>query len=493
MKVEEQGRPADEVLAELRRRHEGDLPTHGGRTWAYVYDAGWPGLDELLAEAHRTYSAVNGLDPTVFPSIVGMENDLVAAALELLSGPPGAVGTFTSGGTESCMLSVKAARDARPDAARPRMVVPTTVHPAFLKGAKYFGVEPVPVPVDSGTCRADAAAMAAAIDERTVLVVASAVSYAHGVCDPVPEIASAAAARGVPCHVDGCIGAWLLGWWRRLGHAVPAFDFAVPGVTSMSVDLHKYAYAAKGASLLLFRDAALRRASYFASAAWPGYVMINSTMQSTKSAGPLAAAWAALRHLGARGHRELARRTHEATRTLCAGVDAIPGLRVLGRPDAALVAIAANDEAVDAFVVADELRERGWYVQPQLAFGDMPRNLHLTVTAASLPRVEPLLVDLRAAVAAARAAPSARPDPDLVAMARAIDPDALTPGEFGRLLAFAGLDPAALASGTPARMAGINHILEAVSPALRERLLMEFLGLIYTPGTQASCDRPAIG
>ncbi|MBI5501073.1 MAG: aspartate aminotransferase family protein [Deltaproteobacteria bacterium] len=482
MRLEERGLPADEVLAELRRRHEGDLPTHGGRTWAYVYDSGWPGLDELLAAAHRTFSAVNGLDPTVFPSIVAMENDLVGAALELLSGPPGAVGTFTSGGTESCMLAVKAARDARPDVARPRMVVPTTVHPAFHKGAKYFGVEAAIVPVDPGTCRADPAAMAAAIDERTVLVVASAVSYAHGVCDPVPEIAAAALSRGVLCHVDGCIGAWLLGWWRRLGHAVPEFDFAVPGVTSLSVDLHKYAYAAKGASLLLFREAALRRASYFASAAWPGYVMINSTMQSTKSAGPLAAAWAALRHLGAAGHLELARRTFEAMRALCAGVEATSGLRVIGHPDAALVAIAASDEAVDVFVVADELRERGWYVQPQLAFGTMPRNLHLTVTAASLPRVEPLLADLRASVAAARVAPSARPDPGLVAAAQTIDPGALTPEEFARLLAFAGLDPSALAAGTPARMAGINHILEAVTPRLRERLLMEFLGLIYTTG-----------
>ena len=168
MKLEERGRPADEVLAELRRRHEGDLPTHGGRTWAYVYDAGWPGLDELLAEAHRTFSAVNGLDPTVFPSIVTMENDLVGTALELLSGPPGAVGTFTSGGTESCMLSVKAARDARPEVERPRMVVPTTVHPAFLKGGKYFGVEPVTVPVDAKTCRADPAATVAAIARLSV-------------------------------------------------------------------------------------------------------------------------------------------------------------------------------------------------------------------------------------------------------------------------------------------------------------------------------------
>jgi sphinganine-1-phosphate aldolase len=482
MSLPENGRTASEVLDDLTRRHSTDLPTHGGHTWAYVYDSGRPDLDPVMDAARSMYTAVNGLDPTVFSSIVGLENEVVGAVLDLVQAPADAVGTFTSGGTESCMLAVKAARDARPEVDRPNLVAPTTVHAAFIKGCEYFGLEVRLVPVDPATFRADPVAMAAAIDERTVLVVCSAVSYAHGVCDPVPEIAAAARDRGVPCHVDGCIGGWVLAWWRRLGIAVPDWDFAVEGVTSISVDLHKYAYASKGASTLLFRDASLRRASYFASADWPGYAMINTTMQSTKSAGPLAAAWAALEHLGADGYSELARSTYDATQALVSRLPSIPGLRVLGSPDASLVAVTSDDPGLDVFVVADEARERGWYLQPQFAYLDLPRNLHLTVTAASLPNVEPLLADLAASVEAARSAPSAEPAPELVQAAQSLDPDALTREQFAGLLAFAGLDPAAVSGdGLPARMAGVNHLLEAMPARLRERVLAEFIGLLYTP------------
>jgi glutamate/tyrosine decarboxylase-like PLP-dependent enzyme len=482
MSLPAHGRSRDEVLADLTARHGTDLPTHGGRTWAYVYDSGLPDLDPVMDAARSMYAAVNGLDPTVFSSIVALENEIIGAVLDLVRAPEGAVGTFTSGGTESCMLAVKAARDARPDIAHGNVVAPSTVHAAFVKGCEYFDLDIRLVEVDQATFRADPAAMAAAIDDDTVLVVCSAVSYAHGVCDPVPEIASAAAARGVPCHVDGCIGGWVLSWYRRIGIPVPDWDFTVDGVTSISVDLHKYAYASKGASTLLFRDPALRRASYFSSADWPGYVMINTTMQSTKSAGPLAAAWAAFQHLGEDGYADLARRTHEATQALIARIPEVPGLRVLGEPDASLVAVASDDPAVDVFVVADEARVRGWYLQPQFAYLDLPRNLHLTVTAASLANVDPLLADLSDSVAAAREVPSAAPAPELVEVARAIDPDALTREEFAGLLAFAGLDPAAVTGGgLPERMAPINHLLESMPPRLRERILAEFIGLLYSP------------
>ena len=476
------GRSTDEVLGDLSDRHSTDVPTHGGHTWAYVYDSGLPDLDATMDGARSMYAAVNGLDPTVFSSIVALENEVIGAVLDLTQAPDGAVGTFTSGGTESCMLAVKAARDARPDVARPNLVAPTTIHAAFVKGCEYFGLDMRLVPVDPQTFRADPDAIAAAIDDDTVLVVCSAVSYAHGVCDPVPEIAATAAQRGVPCHVDGCIGGWVLAWWRRLGIAVPAWDFAVAGVTSISVDLHKYAYTSKGASSLLFRDPDLRRASYFASADWPGYAMINTTMQSTKSAGPLAAAWAAFEHIGEDGYRELAQHTYDATTALVGALPRIAGLRVLGTPDASLVAVASDDPDVDVFAVADEMRERGWYVQPQFAYLDLPRNLHLTVTAASLPNVEPLLADLADAVGAARSAPSAEPAPDLVEVARSLDPGTLTREEFAGLLTFAGLDPSAVAgTGLPMRMAGVNHLLEVMPPRLRERILAEFIGLLYTP------------
>jgi sphinganine-1-phosphate aldolase len=466
---------AAEILSSLDALRGSDLPTHGGRTWAYVYDSGLREIDDVAERAFVAYMSVNGLDPTVFPSLVRLENDVVGTAARLMHGDDRVVGTFTSGGTESCMLAVKAARDRRSDIAHPEIVLPLTAHAAFHKAARLFGLIVVPTAVDLRTFRADADAVAAAITDRTVLVVASAVSYAHGVLDPVAAIAAAAAARGVPCHVDACIGGWVLPYFRRLGDPIPDFDFAVPGVTSISVDLHKYAYCPKGASVLLYRNAELRRHQYFACADWPGYTIINSTLQSTKSGGPLAAAWAVLNFVGDSGYLELARRTRDATVRLIRGIDGIEGLHVLGHPDSSLVPFAT--ERVDLFEVADELRMMGWYVQPQLAYGSLPRNLHLTVTAASTDRVDPLLADLAAAVRSAGARPVDQVDPGLVAAAQNLDPDKLTSEEFGGLLAMAGLS---MDAGLPGRMAPINRILEILPPALRERLLVEFIGRLYT-------------
>jgi sphinganine-1-phosphate aldolase len=468
----------DGVLAELRALREGDLPTHGGRTLAYVYDSAVPGLDELAAAAHALASSVNGLDPTAFPSLLRLENDVVRMAARLLGGSESTVGTVTSGGTESCLLAVVAARDSRPEVARPAMVVPETAHAAFRKAAHYFGVRVIAVPVDPVTFRVDARAMAAAIDRDTVLVVASAPSYAHGVVDPVAEIAAAAHAAGVRCHVDACIGGWVLPYFRRLGQAVPPFDFSVPGVTSISVDLHKYAYCPKGTSVLLHASADLRRAQYFASADWPGYTMLNSTTQSTRSGGPLAAAWAVTRHLGDDGYLALAEKTLGAVRSILDGLAGIDGLRVLGEPDSTLIAVTADRDDFDVFTVADEMKARNWYVQPQFAYGVSPANLHLTVTAANAGNEAALVADFDESV---RAAIKAGPVPvadEVVAFIQALDPDTLTPQEFAGLLAAAGLGGGD--SVLPERMAPVNALLAAAKPRLRERLLVEFLGVLYS-------------
>ncbi|MFD4194941.1 pyridoxal phosphate-dependent decarboxylase family protein [Amycolatopsis thermoflava] len=471
-------RPAREVLAQLRELRAGDLPTHGGRTLAYVYDSGLSGVDELAAQAHALASSANGLDPTAFPSLRRLENDLVAATARLVGGTPSTVGAVTSGGTESCLLAVLAAREGRPDVAEPSIVLPSTAHAAFHKAAHLFRVRPVVVPVDPVTFRADPDAMAAAIDDTTVLVVAGAPSYAHGVIDPVAPIAAAAAARGVRMHVDACIGGWVLPYFRRLGRPVPEFGFGVEGVTSVSVDLHKYAYCPKGVSVLLHADAELRRGHYFASADWPGYTMLNSTIQSTRSGGPLAAAWAVVQHLGDDGYLELARQTLAAVTAIADGIRSIDGLRLLAEPDSTLIALAGGDDSFDLFTVADEMRARGWYVQPQFAHGSSPVNLHLTVTAANRGGEAGFLADLAASVAAAREAGPVTVDENVAAFVAALDPDTLTGEQFEGLLTAAGMGGGA---GLPDRMAGINALLGAATPALRERLLREFLGMLYRP------------
>ncbi|MEU6342482.1 aminotransferase class V-fold PLP-dependent enzyme [Streptomyces sp. NPDC046977] len=477
------GRPAGEVLSALRALRAQDAPTRGGRTFAYVYDSGLAGVDGLAAAAYAEFATVNGLDMTVFPSVARLENDVVGAAVVLL-GAPGAQGSFTSGGTESILLAVKTARDharAVRQVTEPQLLLPSTAHAAFHKAASYLGLETVTVPVDRESLRADPAAMAAAITGRTALVVASAPSYAHGVVDPVPEIAAAAAMRGVLCHVDACIGGWLLPHLRRAGRDVPPFDLSVPGVTSLSVDLHKYGYADKGASVVLYRDAELRRHQYFAHAGWPGYPVVNPTVQGTKSAGLLAQAWAVQRHIGEDGYRELAERTAQAGDRLLPGLRAVEGVRVLGEPRAALVAftLLGADGAPDLSLLlhlADEMRDRGWYLQPQLSFDGLPPNLHLTLTPASAGLVDALLADLDAALKAARALAPVTVDPALAQFAAGLDPDTLGPEEVAGVLAFAGLGGG---TGLPRRTAPVLMLLDALPGRLKERLLTEFVGSVF--------------
>ena len=472
----------DEVLAELTALQAGDLPTHGGATMAYVYDSGLAGLEELAAAAQAAFQWTNALDPTAFPSVARLENDLVGAAARLLGGGPGTVGTLTSGGTESCLLAVLSAREtwrARGRAGRPRLLLPVTAHAAFRKSAHLFDLDVVDVPVDPTTCRAVPAAVAAALDEQAALVVVSAPSYPHGVLDPVGEIAALAASVGVPCHVDACIGGWILPF---LDDVPEPFDLSVDGVTSLSVDLHKYGYAPKGVSVLLTATPELRHAHWFTTAGWPGYPVVNPTLAGTRPAGPMAAAWAVHRWLGDDGYRELARRTRAATVALAAGASAIEGLRVVGTPVATLVALAQDGaDGVDVLNLADEMTARGWMLQPQPPFaqdgGDLPPTLHLTVTGATAGRVEALLADLTEAARASAALPRPVADPDLVAAAATIDPVTLTVAEVDALLEVAGVGNGRL----PERMAPVHALVSALPRPVAERLLAGVLAQVYRP------------
>ncbi len=470
-----------DLLERLEALRAQDLPTKGGRTLAYVYDSGLPEVDRVARAAVAAYADSNGLDPTAFPSLLAMENELVGFAAGLVDGDrgeQGVVGTVTSGGTESVLLAVQAARDARPAIEHPRMVLPDTAHAAFHKAAHYFRVEVVTVPVGADF-RPDPAEMAAALDERTVLVAVSAPSYAHGVVDPVPEVAAAARARGIRCHVDACIGGWVLPYAARAGRPVTPWTFAVEGVTSISVDTHKYAYTPKGTSVLLHRDPGLRRSQFFASARWPGYTMLNATMQSTKSGGPLAAAWAVVNTIGDAGYERLARDVLEGVDRLVQDLDRVAGLRLTVPPDSTLLAV-ETDDSCDPFTIADEMRVRGWYLQPQLSFAGRPPTLHLSLSAATVPHLDEFLDALRGAVAAARAAGPVRVDPAVAQIVEALDPSALTDSEFDALLAAAGLTPGE-GDVLPERMAGVNALLDLAAPALREAVLIAFLDRLLRP------------
>lgn len=468
---------ATEIRERLARLRAGDLPVGGGRTLAYVFDSGLSEVESIARDAVAAHAFSNGLDPTAFPSLLQMENELVGFAADLLDAPESAVGTLTSGGTESCLLAVQAARDARPDVDSPSLVVPDTAHAAFHKAAHYFGMRVVVVPAGPDH-RADVAATTAAIDDTTVLVVASAPSYAHGVIDPVAGLAAAAAERGARCHVDACIGGWVLPYADRLGRSVPPWTFTVDGVTSISLDLHKYGYTPKGASLLLHRTPALRRPQFFAHAAWPGYTMLNSTLQSTRSGGPLAGAWATVEAIGDDGYLDLAAAALEVTDRIVAGVEEIPALSLAARPESTLVAF-RTDGSCDPFTVCDEMAARGWYVQPQLSYGTQPPSIHLSVSAATPP--EEFLAALSEAVAAATATGPVEVVAEVAALIRELDPDRLGDEEFDGLLAAAGLAGDGGAPALPERMAPVNALLDIAAPALREAVLIAFLDRLARP------------
>lgn len=478
--LHEHGWSKDQIFATLTALKAGDLPTQGGRAFAYVYDGGERAAAELANAAYAMFLPANGLDPTAFPSLLHLENEVVGFAARHLGGGPEAAGNFTSGGTESLILAVKTAREwarvHRPEITEPELVLPVTAHAALHKAAHYLGVKLVAVGVDPRTFKADVAAMRAAVTANTILLAASAASYAHGVIDPIAELGALAQERGVLLHVDACIGGFLLPYFRRLGAEVPPFDLSVPGVTSISMDFHKYAYAPKGASVIVYRDKALRRHQLYACAGWTGYTVINATVQSTKSGGPLAAAWTLLHALGDAGYLELARKTLAATRKLADAIAELPGLRLLAPPEMSLLAFATAPGGPSVFAIADAMKARGWLVQPQLAGFGSPANLHLTVSAGHLEVADAFLADLRASVDEARAH---EPDPALgllLQAAASLDFDNLSDDGFREALALAGVRGNAL----PERLATINTLLDALPPAAREAALLAFLGDLYT-------------
>jgi glutamate/tyrosine decarboxylase-like PLP-dependent enzyme len=398
------GLPAAELLETLGSYRAHDVNYREGRTWSLVYHVGGS-HEELMAQATESFLETNFLNPMAFKSLKRIERELVDVAVGLFHGPATATGCATSGGTESLLLPVLAARDdARrrwPWIRRPNIVLPVTAHVAFDKAAHLFGVRLKKVKVGPDGA-VDVRAFRKAIDRNTILLVGSAPQYAHGTIDPIAELGALAQQRGLRLHVDACFGGWMSPFLERLGVPLPVWDFRVPGVTSISADLHKYGYAPKGISLLLYRDVELMKAQIFVATDFPGGIYASPGLLGSRPGGPMAAAWASVHALGEDGFLELARSAWSATERLRAGINQLPQLRLLGAPHSTAVAWAAREGAVDVYAVADGLTRRGWHVDRQ----QHPASVHLTVNAANLPVVDQYLADLRASVDEALANPA---------------------------------------------------------------------------------------
>lgn len=396
------GRAPDEVLQDLEGFRADDPAYKDGRLWSLVYHLD-DAHDDFAAAAYRKYSSANGLNPAAFQSLKRMESEVISIIAGLLNGGPDTCGVLTAGGTESCLLAVKTYRDMarkKRRVRRPNMILPATAHVAWFKGAEYFGVKPRLLPLN-GDLSTDISRLEKMINRNTVMILGSAPEYPHGTIDPIAEMGAIAEARGIPLHVDACVGGFILPFMEMNGADLPNWDFRVPGVTSMSADLHKYGYAAKGASSILYRDLDLLKHQMFVYQDWPGGVFASPALLGTRPGGAYAAAWAVLQKFGIDGYRDLAARTTEAVAALKTGIGDIPGLRILGTPQGPLLAYGSTSRRVNIFAVADQLEEKGWSVNRV----QNPDGIHAMVTARHRDVVAQYLSDLAEAVEVVRANP----------------------------------------------------------------------------------------
>ena len=480
MKIPQEGIAKEEIFKTLRGYKGKDLDWKSGRVMGFIYYPGEKAHD-VIDEAYTMYLTENALDPTSFPSLLRLENEVVAMTADLLRGDKEVVGNFTSGGTESLILAVKTARDyaraTRPHIKEPEMVLPITAHASFYKAAHYLNVKPVVTPVHDHSFRAHVDAIRDAITENTILLVGSAPSYAHGVVDPIEEIGKLALENNLLCHVDACVGGIHLSYMRKMGFEVPDFDFTVPGVTSLSVDIHKYGYSAKGASVILHKNKDLRRHQMFACSRWTGYTVVNPAVTSSKTGGPMAAAWAVMKYLGDNGYMEIVREVMDATKLLIDGINQIEGLKVLGKPEMCMFAIASTSEDINVYRLADELKKKNWYVQPQFRRANSPSNIHISMSRSNVPMAQAFLKDFEETVEELRQQEVGSNVQELLAEIEKLS-GSFDEATFFKLAGMAGLTGTEL----PERMEIINQIMEVLPYDMSEWLLIEFLNNLMAQG-----------
>jgi len=363
VRLPQQGLSRETIREELRRAARGDLEPVPAMAAGVQYPAGDDVL-EVASDAYLSFFSTNGLLPSIFPSLARFEHDVISMTAGILHGDR-AVGSITSGGSESILMGVKSARDRgrelHPDVSEPEMVLPESAHPAFWKAAHYFGLKPVRVPLGEDL-QVDVDAYRHAVTRNAVLLVGSAPSLTLGMVDPIEELAALAEGRAISFHVDACVGGYFLPFAEQLGYPVPCFDFRVPGVTTISADLHKFGYAAKCASTIISRDPDIFRHQVFrfGGPERPDDWYVTPSMTGTRPGGAIAAAWAVLMYLGNDGYVRLVDRTMRYLHRFWDGINAIPGLEVMGRPHMSVFGFTSR--RLDIFAIADGLEARGWHV-----------------------------------------------------------------------------------------------------------------------------------
>lgn len=363
----------EELLTHLQDMKKDDLQWKKGRAFSYVYYAD-PKITETLSKAYVTYFSENALNPSAFPSLRKMEIEVVEMCKDILNGDEKAVGLMTSGGTESILMAVKAAKEyakQKKGIKHGEIVLPNTVHPAFNKACDYFELKPIIVDVGADY-RADPERIEKAITGNTILIVSSAPSYPQGVVDPIPAIGKIALKYDIPLHVDACVGGFVLPFIKN--GKFGAFDLSVPGVTSISADIHKYGFASKGCSVVLYNNPGLRKSQFYVYTGWSGGIYASPSIMGTRPGGAIAVAWTVLQLLGRKGYEELVHISMETTKAFQEFLESYEGIQVVSDPDMCIFSISA--EGFDIYELGDELNELSWLLDRQ----QNPSALHLSIS-----------------------------------------------------------------------------------------------------------------
>lgn len=398
MKFPAKASSTEEMLSYVREKKKKDINWRRGRAFCLVY---YPGeeREQKIKTIYDQYFADNALNPTATPSLAELEAETIAMCADLFNGDENTRGNITTGGTESILLAVKTARDwarkNKPNIKKPNVVIAESAHPAFMKAFHYFDVEFIRAKVGADY-RVDVEEMRKAINSNTIMLVASAPSYPHGVMDPIEEIAAVAKQNNLLFHVDACIGGFILPFVKDLGYPVPAFDFAVDGVTSLSADIHKYGYSSKGSSVILYKDAALRKFQFSLYTKWNGGVYGSPTITGTRPGGSIAGAWAALKGIGRDGYVEMAKNSMDTTLKLRGAFEAVPELQIMGNPCATMIAF--KSDKLDVYVLADELNKKGWHFERQ----QLPPSLHFTVNNIHAGVADEFIIDFNQCIETVR-------------------------------------------------------------------------------------------
>jgi len=400
VKIPDKPLDKDSILKKLMEYSKMDLNPRGGRLFAHFYETGIDELYEVSKEAFKMYIDKTMLNFTVYPSVLELENQVVSMVASLFHASKDVVGSFTYGGTESIFIAMKAARDyfysVEGRVNTPEVIIPATGHPAFYKSAHLLGLKMRVAPVDPNEYKVDVDKVNELTSEKTVMIVGSAPNYPYGSIDDIEWLSEIASDKGKWLHVDACIGGFVLPFFKMLGEDIPKFDFELDGVTSLSADLHKYGYVSKGASIILYKSKEYRLHQIYVNASWPGYPLVNTTLLSSRSAGPLAASWAVLNYLGMDGYLALAKKILSAKRKILNGLEKL-GFKIVGKPESSIAAFTSDD--VEISLLSDEMKKRGWYiqVQPGSKYLGFPASIHLTISPIHDELSERFLKDLKEA------------------------------------------------------------------------------------------------